>query len=237
MPLKIGFSTGCLHSSLVTDYGKISAIRKIGCRAIELSFLRLGEFTEARLFGTSWDVLEGFEHRSIHAPIHPYTNDGATNRIFEKLAFLHEKIKPHLIVFHPDTVIDFDVFNGLSFPVGFENMDNRKKSFKTPDELAELMAKNKNFKFVLDLNHICSNDPTMRSAVDFYDQLGSRLAEIHLSGYNGHHVPLFRTEQAEIVNAIQNFDIPIIIESVVAPDELGKELTYIEKQILISGRA
>jgi hypothetical protein len=236
MSLKIGFSTGCLHASLANNISMIHAIEKTGCRAIELSFLRLNDFTSGNIGALPIDKLLSFEYLSLHAPIHEYGDDAITYRIFEEMKKLYLKLNFDLAVFHPDTVVDFSVFYNLDFPVGFENMDNRKTRFKTPRELAVLVKTTPSFKFVLDLNHVCSNDPTMELTAGFYDQLSPRLTQIHLSGYNGHHVPLFMTEQTEMVDAIQHFDTPIIIESVLPPGDLVKELKYVEKQILISGR-
>ena len=71
----------------------------------------------------------------------------------------------------------------------------------------------------------------MGLAKDFYSKFKDRIAQIHLSGYTGYHDPIFQTKQEEIIKAIQDFEVPIIIESVLAPEDLEKERQYILKVI------
>ena len=234
MPLNIGFSVGCLHTSGLNNIASIEAIRKTGCRAIELSFLRLKDFTEDNLAHLPVPrLLENFNYISLHAPIHGYGYDAISRSIFRDLERLHRRsLRLNLVVFHPDTVQDFGVFRELEVPFGFENMDNRKKSFRGAYEMAELLKIVPDAKFIFDVNHLWSNDPTMESAGEFYRFLGSRLAQIHLSGYSGGHVPIHVRKQVRMLNAIQDSDVPIIIESVMPPEDLIKELRYVEKYML-----
>lgn len=46
------------------------------------------------------------------------------------------------------------MFLDVDLPFAFENMDCRKKSFQTPEELDELTQKYGFKKFALDVNHI-----------------------------------------------------------------------------------
>lgn len=233
--MRIGFSTGALYKSLPNNISRVGILRKIRYSAIELGFLRLHDFTSRNINDLPRDVLLGFSYRSFHAPVYEYQNDATTKRIFSEIARLHAKLPLDLVVFHPDSVIDFGVFEDLPFRVGFENMDDRKDSCQTPAELKTILARSENFSLVLDLNHAYSNDPSMKLAAEFYKRLGPRIAQIHLSGYNGHHDPLFQTRQAEIIRSIQDLAVPIIIESVVRPADLRKETLYIVWQIVMNG--
>lgn len=233
--MQIGFSTGALYKSVPDDADRVAAIREIGCDTIELGFVKMVDFTSQRLNSLSPGWFSGFKYASLHAPIYNYKRDIKSDCILYEIYKLHLKIPLDLVVFHPDTVVDFSVFHGLPFKIGFENMDNRKKSFKTPLELQDLLAENPEFGFVLDVNHAYSNDPSGRLTAEFYEKSGSRLSQIHLSGYTGGHEPLFKTRQADIVFSIRNFDAPIIIESIVEPKELKKEMLYVAYCVAASG--
>ena len=97
--------------------------------------------------------------------------------------------------------------------------------------MGEIMYKNERFRFVLDVNHVFTNDETMRLAEELYERVGRRLAEIHLSGYAGYHEPLHYTKQTKIIAAIRDFNVPVIIESVLSPETLEIELRYITETI------
>lgn len=233
--LKIGFSTGALYKSLSNDISRVGILRRMGYPIIELGFMRLGDLTNQNINDLPRNILLDFSYRSFHAPVYGYQNDATTKYIFSKIAGLHAKLPLDLVVFHPDPVVDFGVFEDLPFRVGFENMDNRKNSCQTPAELEAILAGSENFSLVLDLNHAYSNDPSMKLAAEFYKRLGPRIAQIHLSGYNGHHGSLFQTRQANIIRSIQDPTVPIIIESVVGPADLRKETFYIVWQIVMNG--
>ena len=82
---------------------------------------------------------------------------------------------------------------------------------------------------MIDVNHIFTNDPSMQLAEDFYDQLEGRIAEWHVSGYDGYHEPFIQTKQENIIKAIQDMSIPIINYSVITPDLIDKERDYFLK--------
>ena len=147
------------------------------------------------------------------------------------MADFSKKVRLDLVVFHPDTVEDFSVFENLGFNIGFENMDNRKKSCKSVDDIESVMLRNNDFKFILDLNHCYTNDSSMKLALEFYERLGNRISQIHLSGFRELHDPLFETEQLEIIRSIQSFDVPIIVESLVNPETIVLERDYILQNI------
>lgn len=97
--------------------------------------------------------------------------------------------------------------------------------------MERIMQIDERFRFVLDVNHVFTNDATMRLAQEFYDRVGRRLAEIHLSGYAGYHEPLHYTRQTKIIAAIRDWNVPIIIESELSPATLETELKYITETI------
>ena len=225
--IKLGFSTGTLYKDLETKRA-IPVIKSLGCKYIELT---VEEFWSDQLDRINEKDLEGFEYVSFHAPMVNYGKNSDTKKFFERMADFSKKVRLDLVVFHPDTVEDFSVFENLDFNIGFENMDNRKKSCKSVDDIESVMLRNNDFKFILDLNHCYTNDSSMKLALEFYERLGNRISQIHLSGFRELHDPLFETEQLEIIRSIQSFDVPIIVESLVNPETIVLERDYILQNI------
>jgi hypothetical protein len=82
---------------------------------------------------------------------------------------------------------------------------------------------------VLDLNHCFTNDPSMRLAAEMYAAFGKRISMVHISGFEKLHEPLSRTKQLEILTAIPDKNLPIIIESGCDNiEEAKKEYEYIK---------
>jgi hypothetical protein len=229
--IKLGFSTADFRNNIKTKEA-IFLIKKIGCNAIELGFVYKEDFFSNQLEEIEKTDLEGFEYISFHAPKFNYENNEETKNIFKIISKFNKKIGClDLVVFHPDNVKDFSIFDNLDFNIGFENMDCRKKSCKSVSDIEGTLSKNNKFKFVLDINHAYQNDQSLQIVKDFYKKFGKKIAEIHLSGFKGFHDPLFKTKQLEIINAIQNSSVPIIIESELTPENVSKEYNYILKNI------
>ncbi|MBM3257426.1 MAG: hypothetical protein FJY98_03850 [Candidatus Liptonbacteria bacterium] len=201
----------------------VRLVREAGYNAIELSPKHnvqvLRELAAAEL--------DTFSYVSIHAPILPYGNNAATREVFEEFAKFHARRPIKLAVFHPDPVEDFDVFRSVPFPVAFENMDWRKTSHRTVEDMQKVMTHDPHFKFVLDVNHIYTNDKTMALAQEFLEALHPRLAEVHLSGFTTIHDPLYHTKQDFLITLVKDLSQPIILEGVGEKEELRPEREYV----------
>ena len=228
--IKLGFSTGVLHKTHRTKEA-LKKMRDLGYDTVELGFVNPARIEEGWLDELTKEDLEGFKYVSFHTPKHNYGKNEGTYSFFKKVERIDQIRKLGLVVFHPDMVEDFSVLNEVGFNVALENMDNRKGSHKQPEDFDGIFSQDNKYKLVLDVNHIYSNDPSMGLAKDFYSKFKDRIAQIHLSGYTGYHDPIFQTKQEEIIKAIQDFEVPIIIESVLAPEDLEKERQYILKVI------
>jgi len=227
MARQIGFSTGAFYKFLSTKES-LFFLRQMNSKIVELCFVKPETIQKGWLDEITASDLESFEYIAVHAPVFPYGSKG-TDAIFEKITKLNELRKVNVVVFHPDTIENFEIFHNLPFPIAFENMDCRKTSFKKLEEIKSIIRIHDAAKIVLDINHIYTNDPTMRMASYFYDQLGLTIAHIHLSGYDGHHDPMYQTKQNFLIHAIRDFSHPIIIESVISPEEAKPEIDYITK--------
>ncbi len=235
--IRLGFSTGCLYKSEPSIIRRLEILKDIGCKTVELGFVKLAGFwNEIDEVISEPKCLDGFDYVSLHAPVAPYTHihgslDDATRKIFCRIFKLNDIRKLDLVVFHPDAMYDFAVFRGWPWPRGlvcaFENMDNRKGSYKNLNDMVKLASTFNKFRMVLDVNHAFSNDPTMKLALDFHQYFYNLIIQTHLSGYRNGHVPLFETKQTEIIEGVRNIDAPIIVESVMPRDQLLQERDYI----------
>ena len=72
-----------------------------------------------------------------------------------------------------------------------ENMDDRKATGRTADEIEPFFEELPDAGFCLDVAHAWSIDPTMTVAHELLDRFRSRLRHVHLSSLSdGHHVPV-----------------------------------------------
>jgi hypothetical protein len=225
--MKLGFSTGCLyrtHDSLALE--TFDVFRKIGANAIELMWHEKED--ELKLLKIEKKDLEGFSYVSLHAPALDNLSEAEIVRILEIILEAHKKIIFDAIVLHPYETMNWDIFKQYELPFLIENMDWRKDFGKYADSLKDIFEKF-DVSMVLDLNHCFTNDPSMHLASDMHDSFGGRIKEIHLSGFETFHEPLFKTKQEEILKAIPNKNLPIIIESVFdSADEAKQEFEYVK---------
>jgi len=228
---QIGFTHGVLHK-IMDVYSKevIDVYKDFGCKIIEISCMRQGELD--RVDNIS-QYVKDFLRKSIHLPTDiKYQNNPETIKVLKKIEVLYKEINADLALVHPDTVIDWDVFDDYKLNWAIENMDNRKESHKDVDGLKKFFAEHTDWKMVLDLNHCFSNDKSMKLADDFISQFKDRIEEIHLSGYVEYHEPLFQTKQLEILNYCKNVDVPVIIESTFDKvEDVEKEYQYVLNQL------
>lgn len=230
----LGFSTGCLyktHDPLSSETFDI--FRKLGANAIEIMVHDMDE--APRLLEIKQDDLRGFRWVSLHAPSFDRFDTNSvikfrqTLEIFEKFC---QKVKVSSIVFHPDQIGEWAIFENYTFPVLIENMDWRKDVGKYVDSMKEIFEK-ADAPMVFNLNHCYTNDPTMHLAEEMIENFSERIFEIRLSGFEKLHEPLFQTEQVEILQAIPNKELPIIIESACdSIEDVKQEFEYVKRYLL-----
>jgi hypothetical protein len=211
---KIGFSHGVLFKlhDVYTEKN-ILTLKGCGSNAIEVNCHK----TDSVMFlDKILSYVKQFEHVSLHAPCHfRYGSNNETRELLKKLEDFYFKVKSSLVVVHPDLVDDWSVFDHSAMTWAIENMDNRKPNFKDFIDLRMFFDRHPEWSLVLDLGHCYSNDKSMLSAQDMIELFGGRIKEIHLSGYEVFHEPLYRMDNpAKIINYCKKLDVPIIIESV-----------------------
>ncbi len=209
--LLIGCTTGVFypHTSLAQSLRELTAA---GIRVIELGQNYASPETDDWLEITKED-LAGVEHLSLHAPAMPFDDSEETHIVFRKVEHLMTLAPLSHVVVHPDVVTDYAHLREAPFPIAIENMDVQRQTHQGVEELREVFNELPHAQMVLDVNHVFTVDPTMQRAHELYEAFGERIAEIHVSGYDTLHDPLFKTKQDQIIRAIEDSSVPLIIES------------------------
>jgi hypothetical protein len=216
----IGFSSGALAKG---DFRKGLALQEgQDFTAVELSALREGEL---RPLVESAPHLElgKFGYVSFHAP-------SAFKLLREEdvVALLAQLPADWPTVVHPDLIQQPEVWAALGSRLCLENMDLRKRTGRTVEEMQQAFDVLPAAGFCLDLGHARQIDPTMGIAIEMLQRFGSRLRQLHVSevGTFGEHRRLgflARTAFRRVVRYIPS-DVPVILESIVAEGEIMSEL-------------
>ena len=220
----IGFSTGALAKGEFRRGLDLS--RKLGFRAVELSALRLQELP-VLMEALSHLDLAGFEYVSLHAPSQYEAQDEAgIVRMLEKAAEM--KIP---VILHPDAIHDAPAWRDFGALLLIENMDRRKPVGRSAEELAHFFDLLPDAGFCFDIGHARQFDPTMTEAGLLLSHYKARLRQLHVSEVNSfsRHERLSwlsRFAFRRIAGRIPE-NVPIIVESVVQPDEIRPEINFI----------
>jgi hypothetical protein len=114
-------------------------------------------------------------------------------------------------------------------------MDDRKERYRDVKDLSAFFLEHPAWGLALDLGHCNANDKSMHLAGDLISNFKDKIREIHLSGYENFHDPLYRTRQAEIIHYCKMLNAPIIIEStfdaVDGVEGVKKELGYVIRNL------
>ena len=229
---KVGFNTGVMYKTIYPISNKMLDICfKIAPEHLEVSchsMKEMGDLSKLHI-----RKLLKLGSLSIHAPCHGirYGNNKETRLVFNEIEKLSQKVKIENVVFHPDLIDDVIIFERCEFTKSVENMDWRKERYKNTEELAEFFEKT-DFKFTLDINHVFTNDKTLKLANELVEHFGERLIEVHISGFETFHEPIFVTKQDQIIQKVKKLEVPFVIESTCASQgEMKKEFEYIKERL------
>lgn len=198
-----------------------------GCRAIQLQVTpRIIDEESEHL-----DLVNQFEYRTIHLPyLKEVDNDPGLNDALHKLA---GEISAQNFTFHPANTGSLSwLGNEFGSQLCVENMDWQKDFGQAPKDLEEVFEQLPNAGWTFDVNHVLTNDPSLRLADELYEAFAPRLRQYHLSGFGGHDLPhalLADTKQDKIINLIKDRSKPIILESLgsINLERFGEELDYV----------
>jgi len=206
----IGASTGYLTGLRGDWQGLLETVEQTSSFATELAALSEPELVGLRDFLGRIGPLP-FRYLSVHAPVkHLEANED------EMIAWLQGMpTQVSAIVAHPDTIEDPSLYRGLGGRLVIENMDARKATGKTVEQLAPVFAALPEAGFCFDVAHAWSIDPTMQLAGELLDSFGERLLHVHLSSLqDGKHVPVLPEHEALFQPILDRCrDVPWILEA------------------------
>lgn len=221
----IGYSTGSLA---LGDF-------RLGLRmvagqptaAIELSALRDSEL-ESLVESLDELDLSQFDYISVHAP--SSFSSLTESEIVRILEPVFDRGWP--VVLHPDAVSNWDLWNDFGNLVCIENMDKRKSTGRTAQELSKVFGKLPAASLCFDIAHARQIDPTMMEARRIIDEHGHRMRQIHLSDVtsDSSHQQLGFTALLgfQQVAPLLPRDIPVILETPVSAERVIDELQLAE---------
>jgi hypothetical protein len=206
----IGASTGYL-TGLRGDWARLlEAVEQTSTFATELAALSEPELYALRNFLVHAGPLP-FHFLSVHAPVKHLQAEEV--KMVSWLLELPPEVRA--IVAHPDTIEDYARYRTLGSRLVIENMDGRKATGRTVEELEPIFAELPEAGFCFDIAHAWSIDPTMGLADELLDQFGNRLRHVHLSSLeNGKHVPVLPEHDLLFQPLLDRCrDVPWILEA------------------------
>jgi len=168
--------------------------------------------------------LSFFRFVSIHVPSSMGPNE--ERAVIESIQRFPDWKWP--LILHPDTVVDFSLWHELGELVCVENMDQRKSTGRTEQELSSIFEKLPHAGFCFDIGHAWQVDPTMSEAYWILKSYRKRLVQVHVSEVNSrskHDVLSYTTIQSfrEVAEMIPP-GIPLILETPVQREEMQQEI-------------
>lgn len=229
----IGFSTGAL--ALGDFHRALAMLASKGTRALELSALRDHEL--APLMAALNDLpVDQFSYFSIHVPSKFKTLDEAA--VAAQLLPCIERGIP--IILHPDVIEQPSCWAPFGSVLCIENMDKRKKTGRTLDELEPFFSIFPEAGFCLDIGHARQIDSTMTEARLMLRRFGHKLRQIHISEIDaaGHHNPLSLATvlASQSVADLIGDEVPVIIESMIQEDDIDQEMASVEMALKVPPR-
>jgi hypothetical protein len=206
----IGASTGFLTALRGDWQGLLQAVEGTSTFATELAALSEPELEGLRKFLVHSNPLP-FRYLSVHAPVkHLHAGE-------EEMISWLQALPPEVnaIVAHPDTIEDLGLYRLLGKRLVIENMDARKATGRTAEELEPVFAELPEAGFCFDIAHAWSIDPTMELASELLDHFGDRLRHVHLSSLeDGKHVPMLPEHDLLFQPLLDRCrDVPWILEA------------------------
>lgn len=212
----LGVSTGFMSESRGDWPEQVRQAWDVSPFAVELSALSEGELDGLAGYLDSNPRLP-FRYLSIHGPSKGRTMPEA--KLASSLARLADRAQA--IVMHPDTIEDPENYRILGRKLVLENMDARKNTGRTPDELAPWFSALPDAGFCFDIAHAWSLDATMTLGGELLDAFRTRLRHVHVSsmGPSLHHVPLTDADEDLFMPILHRcVDVPWILEAPLRQD-------------------
>jgi hypothetical protein len=242
--LKIGPAIGSYESKPKKLIDLLTSSLSFSNEVLEMSLIGL-EKVKNILDPRVIKLVKRFKYRSVHFPA--IINKGEDKKFlsypkdvaqfegqFRIIDQFIKATKPHTLLFHPDLINDFiwlsKKYGGL---VAFENMDDGKKIGRTAKDLVEIFRKCPKAKWVFDINHLYTNDHSMKSADEFWQLFKGRLGHYHISSLGDFHDCFYITHEDAILRGIKDVNYPMVHEGHALEKGIwAKEVEYIKKRVV-----
>lgn len=208
-------TVGCSTGYMVDERGDWPALVEHSAAtstlAVELSALSEDELPGLVDFLASAPSMP-FHYVSVHAPSKGLVlGEGERVRLLTQLP-----PRVRAIVVHPDLLEDLDAWQGLGRRLVVENMDARKFSGQTADQLVPLFDALPLAGLCFDIAHAKHVDSSLEVGRALLDRFADRLRHVHLSSLDedGHHVPLTGEDEELFMGLLERCrDVPWILEA------------------------
>ncbi len=204
--------------------------------AVELSALRASELPDmlTKLPLHLEELKKRYRYISLHAP----TNFENEYELVEQLTtFVRLSLN---IIVHPDTIRDRSLWRELGSCLCLENMDARKKTGRTAQELHEFFGDMPQAKLCFDIAYARQVDPTMTEAASILAEFADRLAQVHLSEVDGRGAHYAMSLSAQLAyGQFSNIvsEVPIILEAIVEEEDIESEIEKTRTLLSCSARS
>jgi len=244
MNKKIGFSTGSIYSWEESINKQIEILKQIGCNAIEINFGVITDINE-EISEENINYIKSLDYVSIHAPFFKedrtdltYNNTQKIIDLIKKLEKSYFKLNAKTIIFHPNNIKDYSIFNNTKMNICIENMPIKRNI--SIEKLLELINKFPKFKIIIDTAHALTYDKNQLHKL--IEKFKNEIQHIHFSDrrYSEYkkkvsdHQQLLFCEDIEKFNVIKELNKPIIIEANIKDkindmDNLKKEFNFVKE--------
>ncbi|MFA5358076.1 MAG: TIM barrel protein [archaeon] len=229
----VAISTGCCYDLKLSKLESVHFLEKYPIDGVELLFATPEQLTGFELDEKALSFLKRLEFVSIHMPFENinYNKNQETQQLISKANSIAKQVNAQYLVFHPNTVKDFDSIKNNSLKVCIENLNKKESGYQTVEEIQTILKEHAFLEFVLDIAHVFGNNLNLN---DFL-KLNSKLNAIHVSGQwikkgnlKEHGFLTEGTnEQLEKIKPILRLKKPKVIES----DFYPYKIPLIEKEI------
>jgi sugar phosphate isomerase/epimerase len=207
----LGASTGYMEVSRGDWPAMVADALATSSFAAELAALSEDELPALEAYVAGAPELP-FAYLSIHAPVkHLRMPEAELVRRLTRLAPFADAI-----VVHPDAMEDPRAYRPLGSCLVLENMDARKPTGRTAEELAPFFATLPEAGLCLDVAHVLSVDASMAEGERLLDAFAGRLRHLHVSSVDEscRHVPLTAEHEGRFGSLLRRCpDVPWILEA------------------------
>lgn len=228
----IGFSVSLKGLNRPDAPELLQGMLSAGCRAIQLQI----QPNIVEEWPKHLDIVNQFEYRTIHLP---YLKQKADNdpKLNEALQKLIDEVGAQNFTFHPMNTPHLSwLSDEFGSQICAENMDWQKDFGQTVEDLKNVFAELPDAGWTFDVNHVLTNDPTLKLGYELYRAFAQQLRQYHLSGFGGGDLPhtlIADTKQDQIINLIKDRSKPIILESLgsINLERYQEELDYVVSRL------